>query len=184
MTMTPQDIAVVRALLGVAREQGWKRMQAWPRKLRRNAWRARAWRLDTAEVTFDDRHGLAVWRNSNCRFEDFPVTSAQQVADLLGAKGIELVPVELTSGYLAAQAELARRQEQWDEIAGSVWLYTSWRWFTRQLTTEQKDALADAVDRWCARIDSGEDVNDGEDRAPIDRWWRDKPAATRKESPA
>jgi hypothetical protein len=35
------------------------------------------------------------------------ITSAQQVADLLAAKGIELVPVELTSAYAAGRRSAA-----------------------------------------------------------------------------
>lgn len=55
-------------------------------------------------------------------------------------------------------------------LLGSIWLYVSWRYVTKQLTTEQKEAWADAVDAWSMAMQ----VDDGEEpRAVAERWWRD-----------
>jgi hypothetical protein len=50
------------------------------------------------------------------------------------------------------------------EILGNLWLYVDWRYCTKQLTTEQKELWAVAVDEW------RRDLNPGEDH-PADRWW-------------
>jgi hypothetical protein len=101
------SVAGVRALLTVAREQG-----ATHRNVRHPSRVAsRIWQV--ADLTIALRHqkrtSLAVVHtNSDQVRVDLPVTSAQQVADLLAAVG--LVPVELTSGYLAARAALDEEQ--------------------------------------------------------------------------
>lgn len=54
-------------------------------------------------------------------------------------------------------------------ILASIYLYVSWRYVTKQLTTEQKNMWADAVDavhRWYTYLD-------GEEYEPIERWWED-----------
>lgn len=50
------------------------------------------------------------------------------------------------------------------ETLGAIWLYVDWRYVTRQLTTEQKELWADAVDAF----------GDPEHVEPkAERWWRD-----------
>lgn len=58
----------------------------------------------------------------------------------------------------------------WEDLLGSVYLYISWYHTTRQLTTEQREMFADAVDRaFMAR-----QIADGEEPRPVaQRWWRD-----------
>lgn len=191
MALTTEDITVIRALLGVAREQ-----QAPRRKVMHPGPRvaSRIWQVGDLDVILGhNRHNyLAVRRRGGHVRIDHSVASAQQVADLLHAVG--LVPVELTSGYRAAQDELANGDKVeklhaeldeaytnavadrliWDEIAGSIWLHAKWRWFTKQLTTEQKEVLADAVDRWGSCV--------GDEWEPIERWWRDDAPATRQDA--
>jgi len=56
------------------------------------------------------------------------------------------------------------------ELLGSIWLYVDWRYVTKQLTTEQKELWADAVD---ADVMASQ-AADGYEPAPVaDRWWRD-----------
>jgi len=54
-----------------------------------------------------------------------------------------------------------------DGACHSVWLHGKWRWLTSQMTTEEREAFADAVDRY------GDLLADGEERLPVERWWRD-----------
>lgn len=50
------------------------------------------------------------------------------------------------------------------DTLGSIWLYVNWHYVSKQLTTEQKELWADAVDEF----------GDPEDRGPkAERWWRD-----------
>ena len=55
------------------------------------------------------------------------------------------------------------------ELLASIYLYVNWQYVTRQLTTEQKDLWADAVDANRAFWGS----SDGEDYGKAPRWWRD-----------
>jgi hypothetical protein len=59
-----------------------------------------------------------------------------------------------------------------DAAMHSVWLHGNWRFLTSQMTTEEREAAADAVQRhneWANRQD--------DDLGPIDnaglRWWRE-----------
>jgi hypothetical protein len=49
---------------------------------------------------------------------------------------------------------------RYQDLLGCIWLYVNWRYVTTQLTTEQKELWADAVDSF-----------DGVRTA--DRWWRE-----------
>lgn len=60
-----------------------------------------------------------------------------------------------------------RRRHILDGACHSVWLHGDWRWLTRQMTTEEKEAFADAVERFSAALEPGEPG------AVMDRWWRD-----------
>lgn len=60
-------------------------------------------------------------------------------------------------------AEAAESEVRFQDLLGSIWLYVDWRYVTKQLTTEQKELWADAVDA------SG----DPDYREPkAERWWR------------
>ena len=52
----------------------------------------------------------------------------------------------------------------------SVWLHGNWRWLTRNMTTEQREAAADAVQRYSDWMDR----DDGELGSNVLdlRWWR------------
>lgn len=80
---------------------------------------------------------------------------------------------EIAKKLLDQQAEINRLQlerEQMQNLLGSIWLYVGWRYVTRQLTTEQKEMWADAVDAWDAWLAHEE----GEEPHPVaERWWRD-----------
>jgi hypothetical protein len=51
------------------------------------------------------------------------------------------------------------------ELLGAIWLYVDWRYLTKQMTTEQKELWADAVDAFA-------EPQEGK----AERWWRE-PAA-------
>jgi hypothetical protein len=58
--------------------------------------------------------------------------------------------------------------EPYQDLLGSIHLCIPWRWVTSQLTTEQKELWADAVEAWSARLNTGT-----EETTTVDRWWRD-----------
>lgn len=53
-----------------------------------------------------------------------------------------------------------------DGAAHSVWLHGKWWWLTKNMTTEEREAFADAVERYSATLEP-------EDPVRVDRWWRD-----------
>jgi hypothetical protein len=69
----------------------------------------------------------------------------------------------------ARQMRADRRLATLDSAMHSVWLHGSWRWLTGNMTTEEREAAADAVDREIARHNADDpDLN----MDPVDRWWR------------
>jgi hypothetical protein len=64
-------------------------------------------------------------------------------------------------------AALQQRLAALDGAVHSVWLHGKWRWLTSNMTTEQREAAADAVQRHSVVIDPDEPLTD-EDL----RWWR------------
>lgn len=54
---------------------------------------------------------------------------------------------------------------QYQELLASLWLYSR-RYDWTQLTTEQKELWADAIDLVHSR------QPDAEEFSPVDRWWR------------
>jgi hypothetical protein len=54
-----------------------------------------------------------------------------------------------------------------DAACFSVYLHGDWRWLTRNMTTDQKEAFADAADRHEATWP------DDDRGTRMDRWWRD-----------
>jgi hypothetical protein len=63
------------------------------------------------------------------------------------------------------------QREAFEDLLGCLSLYVSWRFITKQLTTEQKELFADAHDAWQARLHA-DDPYFGE-LIPADRWWRE-----------
>lgn len=59
---------------------------------------------------------------------------------------------------------------RYEDLLGAIWLYIPWHYVTKQLTTEQKELFADAVDAHSARINA-EEPEIG--LLPAERWWRD-----------
>lgn len=57
-----------------------------------------------------------------------------------------------------------------EDLLASIWLYIDWRYVTRQLTTPQKNLLADAIDASHRRTAAGEGPAYGLS-ALADRWW-------------
>ena len=57
------------------------------------------------------------------------------------------------------------------ELLASMWLYTNWRYVTKNLTTEQKELWADVIDE----VHRAQEIEDGtpEDFWPVERWWRE-----------
>lgn len=55
------------------------------------------------------------------------------------------------------------------ELLASMSLYFNWRYVTKQLTTEQKNMLADA----CDAVWTYWEFRDGLEYSRADRWWED-----------
>lgn len=56
-----------------------------------------------------------------------------------------------------------------EELLSSIYLYVNWKYVTRQLTTEQKEEWARAIDKTHAYNDAME----CQPFHPVPRWWRD-----------
>lgn len=66
--------------------------------------------------------------------------------------------------------DLGQQIHEYKKLLSSVYLYIKWYEVTRQLTTEQKELFADAVDKSFME----RQVADGEEpRAVAERWWHD-----------
>lgn len=113
--MTPQDIAVTRRLLALAKAGGWSHVMTgveWGSEF--SGWEHR-WQ--SAEKECEVRLwqlGLVVEADLGTYIDSRPIESAQQVADLLAAVG--LVPVEFTSGWI--QHDSAVRRLDWGVLMG------------------------------------------------------------------
>lgn len=59
------------------------------------------------------------------------------------------------------------------DLLASIWLYIPWQWVTSQLTTEQKELFADAIDAHGARLNRADPAYRAEPVSPVERWWRD-----------
>lgn len=70
----------------------------------------------------------------------------------------------------AASRVADQMRRDYEDLLGSIWLYIGWRYVTKQLTTEQKNLFADAVE---ADLRRGDGFEDGEVEAAVDRWWVD-----------
>jgi hypothetical protein len=81
----------------------------------------------------------------------------------------EGMPLRLIAAERALEAMTAERDRLRD-ILGNVWLYVDWRWLTKQLTTEQKELWATAVEDWSRKLNEG-DPAAALDPLVADRWW-------------
>ena len=59
-----------------------------------------------------------------------------------------------------------------DSAMFSVWLHGNWRWLTSNMTTDQREAAADAVQRHDVWISAQDDDLDRISGADL-RWWRE-----------
>ncbi|BAL87332.1 hypothetical protein AMIS_21120 [Actinoplanes missouriensis 431] len=57
--------------------------------------------------------------------------------------------------------------DPYDGAMHSVWLHGDWRWLTRNMTTEEREAAADAVQRHSNLLNDG----DGAGELTSLRWW-------------
>ena len=76
-------------------------------------------------------------------------------------------PTSLPGTDGPAGDELVADVIQLEDLLGDIYLYINWRYVTKQLTSDQKERFAQAVEAWSARL------NEGSDEAPFvaDRWW-------------
>ncbi|MGH3587242.1 MAG: hypothetical protein ACRDQ0_13045 [Pseudonocardia sp.] len=73
--------------------------------------------------------------------------------------------VRFTAAVLPAHERQVRERvaAEYQDLLASIWLYVKWRYVTKQLTTEQKELWADAV----------EASGDPDEPTAVDRWWRE-----------
>lgn len=123
---------------------------------------AARWRLGERMWTFPDRlrpalnalqkRGLLWWRSAPTQHD---------------------VQAYLTdAGRAAAMSDtyVIPADRRYQDLLGAIWLYIPWHYVTKQLTTEQKELFADAVDGCSGRMNADEP---GINLHPADRWWRD-----------
>ncbi|MFD8496308.1 hypothetical protein [Amycolatopsis sp. NPDC059657] len=77
-----------------------------------------------------------------------------------------LTPHQARRQAEAERDELKARVDQHEELLAYLWLYVKWRYVTKQLTTEQKNLWADAIEKISEREHPGEGT-------AADRWWQD-----------
>lgn len=68
-----------------------------------------------------------------------------------------------------AQQDEARVIE--DEAWGTVYLHSKWRYITTKMSTPEREAAADAVERWNAKLNAHDD-NIGPMDQTVLRWWK------------
>ena len=91
-----------------------------------------------------------------------------ELLDLYGRNYDGNTPEQAERKALAAVLAVHERQvrervaAEYQDLLASIWLYVKWRYVTKQLTTEQKEMWADAV----------EAASDPEAPTVADRWWR------------
>lgn len=67
------------------------------------------------------------------------------------------------------RSKVAEEITAYEDLLGSIWLYIGWRYVTKQLTTEQKELFAAAVEASSRRLND----DDPSEPCDVDRWWRD-----------
>lgn len=91
---------------------------------------------------------------------------------------------------MAESGDIVRQQRDWEyeqrtaaeDLLGSIYLYVHWYDVSKRLTTEQREAWADAIEANSARINAGAD----ERPMTVPRWWRDDyvPARPQPKAPS
>jgi hypothetical protein len=71
--------------------------------------------------------------------------------------------------YAARIARAGLDASPLDGAIYSIWLHGDWRWLTRNMTTEQREAAAAAFRRYEATIDDDDLERIGDESL---RWWR------------
>lgn len=66
----------------------------------------------------------------------------------------------------AERDQLQSRVDEYKELLTSIWLYVKWHYVTKQLTTEQKNLWANAIDEISERNHPGDGMK-------VERWWQD-----------
>lgn len=89
-------------------------------------------------------------------------------ADVFNLQRLQDQRLEMGRQVRALESGLQRQRREFEDLLGSISLYISWRYVTKQLTTPQKERFADAVDAWTERIRQ----KDGEEFTPVPRCWR------------
>ncbi|MFI6496876.1 hypothetical protein [Nonomuraea typhae] len=97
--------------------------------------------------------------------EEAVKAAREEVRRRYGAAYLEIAEC---AAKAAAPALTAQVRHEYEDLLGSVWLYIGWRYVTKQLTTEEKEMFADAVEASERRLNKGFDPP-----LVVDRWWRD-----------
>lgn len=64
----------------------------------------------------------------------------------------------------------AKEREIEDGAWGTVYLHSRWRYITKQMSTPEREAAADAVERWNAALNAHDDNIGPMDQRTL-RWW-------------
>lgn len=100
------------------------------------------------------------WRRRVKRREvipPMPESTVKEFKKIWAAKG--------EPGYIrpATQSELI------EDACFSVWLHGDFGYLTKKMTTEERNAFADGIDRARVRMHA----EDNEEATPIHRWWKE-----------
>lgn len=68
-----------------------------------------------------------------------------------------------------------------DEAWGSVHLHGDWKWLSKNMSTPQRELVADAITRWHERLHADDPDIGGMNQTDL-RWWRYDPDVVGKAS--
>lgn len=123
----------------------------------------------------DEDEALALWllaeqkwkiKNLLSAFESMHKHAYEQVSkrNEIARESADLRDIFATAriNWEREKESLLEEIDEYKELLKSIWLYVKWHYVTKQLTTEQKELWADAID----------EKGDPEDRGNIaERWW-------------
>jgi hypothetical protein len=92
------------------------------------------------------------------------LNAIQGVLDSIGFYPNDHRAFEEIREIIGGQA-LKPRVDEYKELLASIWLYVKWHYVTKQLTTEQKNLWADAIDEVSERNHPGDGMK-------VERWWQ------------
>ena len=110
----------------------------------------------------------AGWRRNYVLGED----DINSIADYVASRDPRAIhiPNGSVASLIAMLRDAEAERDAMRDLLGSIWLYVRWRYVTKQLTTEQKELCADAVDAKARQ----RQIEEGEEPRPVaERWWRD-----------